>query len=162
MFMEVEIAEAQLPYIASKQKPAPAEIIEGGDEDAEEAEATITIEQLFKLTKSSINTTRFIIAKSQTQNSLLTITLALRVYKLEHGNYPTSLIQLVPEYCEQIPGDPFSLKKPLRYTVKGDKYLLYSIGPDGEDDLGLPIDVAKTKIIQADSKGDIVAGVNLR
>ena len=163
-FMEGEIAEAQLPYIASKQKPASAEIMESLLEysEAVEAKAANTPELLFKMKKSVIDTTRFLIATSQTQNALLTVSLALRAYKLEHGNYPKSLTQIAPEYSEQVPSDPFSVKKPLRYRVEGDKYLLYSVGPDGEDDLGVALNTAKTKSVQADSKGDIVAGVTLR
>lgn len=163
-FMATEIAESKSPYIASKQRPTSAEIMEGWDEysEASEAKAANTIELLLKLTKSSINTTRFLVTKNQAQNALLAVTLALRAYKLEHGAYPASLTSITPDYLEQTPTDPFSLKKPLRYRVKGEKYVLYSIGPDGEDDLGLPIGDAKTKNVQPDSKGDIVAGVNLR
>jgi hypothetical protein len=93
---------------------------------------------------------------------LLTVSLALRAYQVEHQKYPASLAELVPEYLEQIPTDPFSLKQPLRYRVKGEEYLLYSIGPDGTDNEGTPVAEAKTNIDRADGKGDIVAGINPR
>lgn len=163
-FMEAEIAEAQLPYITSTQRPTSTEFLKDADEYAKavDAKAANTIELLFKMNKSNINSTRFQIAKSQTQNAVLTVTLALLAYKLEHGNFPASLTQLVPDCLEQIPSDPFAARKPLQYRVQGDKYVLYSVGPDGEDDGGQPVDAAKTKNTQAESKGDLVAGVNVR
>jgi type II secretory pathway pseudopilin PulG len=103
------------------------------------------MESFFKMNKSSINSTQFIVAKSQAQNALLVVALALRAYKLEHGSYPALLSQLVPDYLEQVPTDPFSLKKPLRYKLKEDAYVLYSIGPDGVDDSGSPLMMANLK-----------------
>jgi hypothetical protein len=164
-FMEAEIAAARLPYTTSKQ-PAPtaAEVAQTLEEHAKASEAkdANTMESFFKMNKSSINSTQFIVAKSQAQNGLLTVALALRAYKLEHGSYPTSLPQLVPNYLGQVPTDPFSLKKPLLYKLKDDTFVIYSIGPDGVDDSGSPVDDGKSKNVQAESKGDIVAGVNQR
>jgi hypothetical protein len=164
-FMEAEIAAARLPYTTSKQPVATAaEVAQTAEEHARVSEArdANTMESFFKMNKSSINSTQFIVAKSQAQNALLTVALALRAYKLEHGSYPALLSQLVPDYLEQVPTDPFSLKKPLLYKLKEDAYVLYSIGPDGADDLGSAIANAKSKNVQPESKGDIVAGVNQR
>lgn len=111
-------------------------------------------------------------AKNQTQNALLLVTLALRAYRLEHGVYPIALAALVPTYLKRLPDDPFALQSPLHYRLTGQKYVLYSVGPDGKDDGGKPID-DPSKIpqgmplnspsrysVREGSVGDIVAGFN--
>ncbi len=117
---------------------------------------------LFGQSRLSIYSARFSDTKSRTQNNLLMVALALRAYKMEHEKYPAALTELAPEYLEQIPNDPFSLKKAFPYSLQGEQYSLYSIGPDGEDNGGAPVADAKTTNEQYDSKGDIVGGVNLR
>lgn len=110
---------------------------------------------------------------AEAQNVLLLTELALRAYKLDHGGYPAALSTLVPGYLKAVPTDPFSLSRPLNYKPKGATFVLYSVGPDGKDDGGQPIfEVKKQKpgagalfdqryAADADSKGDIVAGVNV-
>lgn len=97
--------------------------------------------------------------------SMLETTLALHVYKLEHGCYPNDLSALAPGYLPKVPDDPFAKQGSLRYMSKGNTFLLYSIGPDCTDDVGKSIeDISKTGfaryVIEDNSKGDIVAGVN--
>lgn len=105
---------------------------------------------------------------SETQNALLTVTLALRAYKVEHGGYPATLDALVPAYLAKVPNDPFALSGPLRYRQQGSRYVLYSVGPDGKDDGGRPIvDLtrplkARYRTIKPNSDGDLVAGINTR
>lgn len=105
-------------------------------------------------------------AENDTQNDLLMVTLALHAYKLDHGRYPASLSLLAPAYLSQIPADPFAQSGPLRYRTTPGGYVLYSVGPDGVDDGGKPIvDARETGryryLVEQDSKGDIVAGVNI-
>ncbi|HZO87573.1 MAG TPA: hypothetical protein VFB38_04480 [Chthonomonadaceae bacterium] len=105
-------------------------------------------------------------AYSETLNALLLTALALRAYRLEHGAYPQTLSALVPAYLSQVPEDPFALYTALRYKRMGAAYLLYSIGPDGKDDGGVPINNPKATsetqrhMVLAESVGDIVAGIN--
>jgi hypothetical protein len=68
---------------------------------------------------------------------LLTVELALRCYRTEHGRGPDRLEQLVPDRLKRVPLDPFS-GHPLIYRVSGTNWLLYSVGPDGVDDGGRP------------------------
>ncbi len=65
--------------------------------------------------------------------------LALKRYQLKHGNYPSDLNLLVPEFAPTVPLDPVD-GKPLRYYLKSDgTFLLYSIGDNGKDDGGNPL-----------------------
>ena len=67
---------------------------------------------------------------------LLTMELALRCFRQEHGKVPAKLDELVPAYLKTVPQDPFS-GKPLVYRTQGTNWLLYSVGPDGMDNGGV-------------------------
>jgi hypothetical protein len=105
---------------------------------------------------------------TQTQDDMLLLALALRAYRLEHSAYPQKLDALVPGYLSKLPIDPFGTQS-FGYQRSGEKYLLYSVGPDATDDGGRPIDnpsslsgsnASARYSIQPGSKGDIVLGVN--
>ncbi len=66
--------------------------------------------------------------------------LAIRAYRLEHDEEPLSLAELAPKYLPAVPEDPFS-GKPLIYRPDPIEHIFYSIGPDGHDDGGRPLDV---------------------
>lgn len=69
---------------------------------------------------------------------LLIIELALRAYRCDQGQSPTSLISLVPKYLHSLPKDPFS-GRTIAYRASGTNWVLYSVGPDGVDDGGKPV-----------------------
>jgi len=71
------------------------------------------------------------------KNELVGLSLSLAHYRLEKGNYPEQLSELVPRYIEKIPED-FFVGKPLRYGRLGKGYLLYSLGSNGTDERGYP------------------------
>ena len=58
-----------------------------------------------------------------------------RCYQSEHGHAPTGLEQLVLEYFQHVPQDPFS-GRPVIYRSQGTDWLVYSIGEDDVDDGG--------------------------
>ncbi len=105
----------------------------------------------------------------QTENALLLSAFALQAYRAEHGVYPATLAMLLPAYLPKIPSDPCAHRAELRYKLHGEKYLLYSIGPDGKDDGGRAIEHASKTgsghyavfLNSSPGNGDIVAGVNL-
>jgi hypothetical protein len=67
--------------------------------------------------------------------------LALRVYRLEHGEDPPDLGVLVPSILKSVPIDPYS-DKPLLYQKRGKDGAVYSVGPDRDDDkLAKPLPV---------------------
>lgn len=65
----------------------------------------------------------------------LQLAFALAAYRSDHGSYPKSLDALAPTYLNMVPNDIFS-GKPLKYRGANDSYLLYSIGPNEQDDEG--------------------------
>jgi hypothetical protein len=69
---------------------------------------------------------------------LLIAELAVQAYRLEQEAAPRSLDQLVPDYLGEVPLDPFS-GDPLRYRAGAPVPLVYSVGPDGDDDGGMAL-----------------------
>ena len=63
------------------------------------------------------------------------IAFALARCQREHGEYPKELAALSPKYLPAIPQDLFS-GKPLIYRPQGKGFLLYSVGPNGQDEGG--------------------------
>ena len=103
---------------------------------------------------------------ASTQDSLLACAFALHAYKLDRGAYPDSLSKLAPEYLKSVPSDAFANGKSLMYILASDGYILYSLGPDADDDEGRSIeDIGEPESrirfhVRPQSKGDIVAGIN--
>ncbi len=103
-------------------------------------------------------------------NALMIVQLALQAYRKDNGVYPNKLLDLVPGDLPSLPADPFSPSNSIRYVRTGSAYILYSVGPDGKDNGGAPIDDPSLDrmdstgrlrhIVTVTSKGDIVAGVN--
>jgi type II secretory pathway pseudopilin PulG len=76
-------------------------------------------------------------ADAQARLQVVRTALALEQYRLKHqGSLPDSLSELVPAFLAKTPADPFD-GKPLRYLKRTPGYVVYSIGPDGNDDDGL-------------------------
>jgi hypothetical protein len=70
--------------------------------------------------------------------AIITI-LALKRYKLENGEYPETLDELLnKEYITSIPMDPFC-DKPLTYKKTDTDFTLYSVGRDFKDDGGISV-----------------------
>ena len=61
--------------------------------------------------------------------------LAVQRYRLKNGKLPDSLSNLVPEYFESVPSDPFDGKE-LRYKKLDSGFVIYSIDKDLIDDGG--------------------------
>jgi hypothetical protein len=63
------------------------------------------------------------------------VALALERYRLERGDWPSELKSLVPAYLPAVPLDPFD-GQAMRYRRLPDGVIVYSVGPDGQDDGG--------------------------
>ncbi len=124
---------------------------------------------LILLVEPDLSKALFWEARDQAFDRLLLTSMALRAYELDHaGKYPDSLGELVPNYLNAVPLDPFAngIGVPLVYRQKGSGYLLYSVGPDGVDDGGRPLESKDSygrltpDLCGSDDKGDLVAGIN--
>ncbi|NOX58569.1 MAG: hypothetical protein GXP29_06885 [Planctomycetes bacterium] len=61
--------------------------------------------------------------------------LAIRLFEVDHGRRPVKLDELIPDYLESIPRDPFaSGNASIQYLPTANPPVLYSIGRDGVDD----------------------------
>jgi hypothetical protein len=56
-------------------------------------------------------------------------------YRRDHGRWPAALGALTPDYLGAVPADPFD-GQPLRYKRLADGLVVYSVGPDKEDNGG--------------------------
>ena len=84
----------------------------------------------------------------QMERRLTQLALMLAAYKSDHGEYPASLTDLSPAYLAKVPIDLFT-EKPLIYSRVEKKYILYSVGPNGEDDNAKKDDlVASTFVLE--------------
>ena len=77
--------------------------------------------------------------RTQAKTRLLICELALQQWRLEQGSEPKTLADLVPDYLRAVPLDPYCGKR-LLYRPTDSGYQLYSVGPDGVDDGGKPME----------------------
>jgi hypothetical protein len=63
------------------------------------------------------------------------LALLLRAHRARHGRYPESLVDL-DHPGGQVPADPYT-QAAYRYCREGDGFVVYSLGPDRDDDSGL-------------------------
>ena len=73
-----------------------------------------------------------------TETQLLIANLAVHAFTVEHRHPPSTLAELVPEYLPEVPRDEYRAG-PLSYRRDGLTYVIYSFGPDGDDDQGRSI-----------------------
>lgn len=73
--------------------------------------------------------------RSETLRSLAIGGIAIHRFMLRHRNPPASLEKLKPSFLSDMPMDPYD-RKPLRYFVDGEDWVLYSIGENVDDDGG--------------------------
>jgi hypothetical protein len=63
------------------------------------------------------------------------VMLAAERYRLEHGKWPETIAELVPQFLDSVPLDPFD-GQPLRWRRREGGMVVYSIGNDLADDGG--------------------------
>lgn len=93
----------------------------------------------------------------QIQSEATVVILAVQRYKLDKSRFPASLEELVKDgYLKQVPIDPYS-DKLVVYKPTENNFILYSIGPDFEDNGGQPGKDKNGKYnFGAEAGGDIV------
>lgn len=89
------------------------------------------------------------------KNGTIDVVIALAAYRLENDAYPDELDQLKPGFLSDIPNDPYA-DGPLRYKRLRTGCLVYSVGPNGEDEGGEFDDSVWPE------KDDVVARITIR
>jgi hypothetical protein len=112
------------------------EIREGLDEldgtlSGKQSIAALMTPALSKMTRAMLNAAA---CRQVTRTAL-----AVWRYQQKHGRYPGKLDELVPEFLEHVPIDPCD-GQPLFLKRDGEWLLIYSVGPNGEDEGGAPRD----------------------
>ena len=72
--------------------------------------------------------------------------IAVELFRRKNGTLPAKLDELVPDFLPQLPLDPFD-GQPLRFIVRDDEYVVYSIGADRIDNGGQKQQNANNEII---------------
>ena len=63
------------------------------------------------------------------------VAVAAERYRRDKGHWPGTVDELAQDYLKAVPTDPYD-GKPLRYKPLPDGVIVYSVGPDGEDNGG--------------------------
>lgn len=74
-------------------------------------------------------------ARSTASSRATDVVIAVERFRRAHGRLPESLAELVPGFLPQVPVDPFD-GRPLRYVLRGNQYIVYSVGKDAADNGG--------------------------
>jgi hypothetical protein len=77
--------------------------------------------------------------KMDLETSATRVVIAIELYRRQHGALPESLGQLVPDFIDEIPSDPFdTVGGPIKYLPSADSFYLYFNGADLKDDGATP------------------------
>ena len=74
--------------------------------------------------------------RSQALHRAVAVAVAATRHRIEKGSLPESLDDIVPAFLPFSPADPFADNAPLRLTQTDSGLVIYSVGPDGENDGG--------------------------
>ena len=83
--------------------------------------------------------------------------LAIEGFAAQNCRYPWTLDELVGDWLDEIPPDPYApsgfVYRPVSGDPHGRDYLLYSVGADGRDDGGTVTDGESIRALRADARG---------
>lgn len=79
-------------------------------------------------------------ASNRARHRAAEVLLAATRARLKTGSLPESIDSLVPAFLIALPADPYRDQGPLTVKIDAAGWLVYSVGPDGEDDGGPPQD----------------------
>jgi len=100
-----------------------------------ERRSELLADNLLSLSASSTHACFAAEDRAHNEMALTCLAAALAVYRAEHGEYPEKLDALVPDVLSELPVDLYH-EKPFVHQRGGEGYLLYSTGPNGQDDGG--------------------------
>ena len=93
--------------------------------------------------------------RAATDLALLEVGLAVRAHRLERGRFPLRLKEIDRRLLPGVPAD--TAGNTIRYRLKEGQPVVYSVGPDGSDDDGLPINLLG-QAPRPGMRGDVVLG----
>ena len=79
------------------------------------------------------------IAETQARLLLADAGVSVARYRQEHGHYPKTFSELIPDYLSEVPTAPFN-GEPMHMKHSSNGLILYSVGNNLKDDGGLPYD----------------------
>jgi tetratricopeptide (TPR) repeat protein len=120
--------------IEASKRP-PLERLAGFREATAKVEDLSFMHVMIKMLGPSMGRVAELSLRSQAGVDLARTALAIERYRLATGKLPEQLADLVPQYLEEVPTDPFD-GRPIRYKRTEPGYRLYSILEDGQDNGG--------------------------
>jgi hypothetical protein len=97
------------------------------------ARAVLDKYKIVDITKTS---TVSVFLRGQAKQRCGIVALAVERFRRMEGHWPRELTDLVPRYLARIPTDPYD-GQPLRFRHRSDGVVVYSVGPDKEDNGGV-------------------------
>ena len=96
--------------------------------------------------------------QSRFRHDFVRFVVALHLHRIDHGEWPDTLQDMVPESISEIPRDPFD-GEPLRYRLVDGLPLIWSVGPDRIDQSGATFDDSEASrwLVPRRNEGLIVA-----
>jgi hypothetical protein len=79
------------------------------------------------------------------QRDATLVALALELYHRRHGTWPMRLADLTPDLLPSVPPDRFT-GQPIQYRLVDGRPLLYSFGPDRDDDSGRSLEYSDANV----------------
>jgi hypothetical protein len=101
--------------------------LEALDEDAKSAPA------LARLLAGRLSKCHEACRRTRARLRCALVALALERYRQRHGHWPAGLVNLVPEYLQAVPADPYN-GEPLQYRKRENGVVVHSVGPEGKHD----------------------------
>ncbi len=123
----LDTMQEYIDYIESPIWPIPKAM---GDVDRVPENCFMTRELIPVLTA-----TTKVFVRAEAQRSVVLAGIAVERYRQQQGSLPATLEDLVPNYLDAVPEDPFT-GDPLRYRAQDAGAIIYSVGADQTDNSG--------------------------
>jgi hypothetical protein len=121
-------------YIEASQLP-PVERLKRFRRINSEVQQLSFLHALTKMAMPALTRVAELDLRARAHLELAQTALAIERYRLAGGKVPERLEELVPQYLQEVPSDPFD-GNPIRYRRADPGYCLYSISDDGQDNGG--------------------------
>jgi hypothetical protein len=128
-------------YIEATRLPPPERLVRFA-EISEHARGRSLLHAISAMMLPALTRVAQLDVRRQAHLELARTALAIERYRLATGDVPGQLEQLVPDYLDAVPIDPFD-GQPIRYRRTDPGYVLYSVFEDGQDNGGRSRDDVK-------------------